>query len=248
MQDENAAKSFFKALLALLETAPVDGRLFSQYANTVCALPALRGRVATWPVATVLLYLARPDVHMFLKPEVTKHAAESLGFDLNYEPTPNWKTYESLLRMGRTYLDLLRQLGALDLVDVQSFIFVSCHGYDNARPTLKRMPEVVLKVGSESGSLELLRERNAGEGYQFWMQTNECTLADFIDEDVGDPSSRSRRVDSLDEAFVLLERYKWYGLSPIKIHPDSLAHVLREVERRGGGTEEKRRKTTLRQP
>ena len=131
LQDENAAESYFKALLALLETTPVDARLFTEYADAVCSLPAPRGRVATWPVATMLPYLARPDVHMFLKPAVTKNAAESLGFDLQYQPEPNWKTYERLLRMGAAYLELLRPLGAIDFIDVQSFIFVSCGGYGN---------------------------------------------------------------------------------------------------------------------
>jgi hypothetical protein len=250
MQDEDGARSFFNALLALLDTTPVSGRLFSEYVAAVCSLPAARGRVATWPVATVLPYLARPDVHMFLKPEVTKHAAESLGFDLKYEPTPNWRTYETLLRMGRTYLDLLRPLGALDFVDVQSFIFVSCGGYDNDRPASRRMPEVVLEVGSEGGAIKLLREKNAGESYQFWIENDETALSGLLDEDdllgAGKLSSRGQQVDSLDEAFVLLGRYPWHSLHPIEVHPDLLAEVLREVKRRGGGAEEKRWITTLR--
>src|SRR5690242_10542373 len=32
--------------------------------------------------------------------------------------------------MGKTYLDLLRPMGARDFVDVQTFIYVSCGGYD----------------------------------------------------------------------------------------------------------------------
>ena len=211
MQDEKAAECYFKALIALLETTPVNAELFTKYAAVVRSLPARRGRVATWPVATVLPYLARPDVHMFLKPEVTKNAAASLGFDLKYEPPPNWKTYEKLLRMGATYLDLLRPLGAADFVDVQSFIFVSCGGYDAERPTSKGAPEIVLKVGAEGGSLTLLRARNAGEGYHFWMDCDETTLADFlVDGDqisAADLRSRSGAVSSLEGAFRLLDRY-----------------------------------------
>jgi hypothetical protein len=145
--------------------------------------------------------------------------------------------YETLLRMGRTYLDLLRPLGALDFVDVQSFIFVSCGGYDNDRPTSKRMPEVVLKVGSEGGAIKLLWERNAGENYQFWTESDETALSGVLDEDdligAGGLSSQSQRVNSLDEAFILLGRYPWYSLHPIEVHPDLLAEVLREVKRRG---------------
>jgi hypothetical protein len=251
MQDENAARSYFKALLELLETTPVNGRLFSRYADAVCSLPAARGRVATWPVATVLPFLARPDVHMFLKPEVTKHAASSLGFDLKYEPTPNWKTYEKLLRMGATYLDLLRPLGATDFVDVQSFIFVSCGGYDSEKPTSKSAPEIVLKVGAEGGSLTLLRARSAGEEYHFWMDCDETTLADFLvdGDQIGadDLRSRSGVVSSLEEAFRLLDRYPyWPSLEPLEVHPDLRLEIFREVNRKGGIAEEKRWSARLR--
>jgi hypothetical protein len=250
MQDENAARSFFQALLELLETNPVNGRVFSQYADAVCSLPAARGRVATWPVATVLPYFARPGAHMFLKPRVTKRAAETLGFDLKYKSTPNWETYEALLRMGRNCLALLRPLGAVDFVDVQSFIFVTCGGYDNDRPTSKRIAEVVLKVSSEGGAVKLLREKTAAENYQFWIERDEAALSGLHKEDdsigASEFSSRSQRADSLDGAFVLLDRYPWHCLHPVEVHPDLRAEVLREVKRRGGGTEEKRWRTTLR--
>ena len=35
--------------------------------------------------------------------------------------------------MGAVYLDLLKPMGARDYLDVQSFIYVSCGGYDSAR-------------------------------------------------------------------------------------------------------------------
>lgn len=249
MQDENAAKGYFKALVALLEAPRLNAQLFTEYAAAVCCLPARRGRVATWPVATVLPYLARPDVHMFLKPEVTKHAAESLGFDLKYEPKPNWKTYDRLLRMGTTYLDLLQPLGAVDFVDVQSFIFVSCGGYDDDRPNSKRVPEIVLKAYAEGGEIQLLRVKNTAQEYQFWVECNEGTLADFLGpedlSDAGSLCSRSEAVGSLDEAFRLMERYAWWRLHPAEVHPDLRSEILHEVNRKGGGTEEKRWVTAL---
>ncbi len=133
MKVDAAVEGFFSELMALLDTDIPEETVFTRFCDVVCSLPADRGRVATWPVATVFPYLARPDNHMFLKPEVTKSAAESLGFDLKYDPTPNWNTYDALLRMGRTYLELLRPLGARDFLDVQSFIYVSCGGYDSVR-------------------------------------------------------------------------------------------------------------------
>jgi hypothetical protein len=67
---------------------------------------------------------------MFLKPERTRMAAQALGFNLRYDASLNWSTYESLLRMGTVYLDLLKGRGARDFIDVQSFIFVGGGGYD----------------------------------------------------------------------------------------------------------------------
>lgn len=67
---------------------------------------------------------------MFLKPEVTQRAAEVLGFDLQYRADLNWVIYAALLRMGNVYLGLLKNRGAKDFIDVQSFIFVAGGGYD----------------------------------------------------------------------------------------------------------------------
>lgn len=249
MQDSKAARSFFTALLALLDSPSVDARFFEQYATAVCCLPARRGRVATWPVATVLPFLARPDIHMFLKPQVTKRAAESLGFDLKFDSTPNWKTYEALLRMAKTYLDLLRPLGAIDFLDVYSFFFISGGGYDDGKPS-KGAPEIVLKVGAEGGTLTLMRATDAGKQYHFWMECNESTLSDFLVDgeqiDADDLRSKSGVVDSLEEAFRLLDRYPyWPSLFPLEVHPDLRSEILREVNRKAGVAEEKRWITRL---
>jgi hypothetical protein len=56
-----------------------------------------------------------------------------MTFDLQYNAIPNWITYQALLRMGTVYLELLRRLGARDYLDVQSFIYVTCGGYGNAK-------------------------------------------------------------------------------------------------------------------
>jgi hypothetical protein len=121
-----AAERFFRALVAVLVDERVRPETFVAYLDAVAALPAKKSKVNTWPVATILPYLAQPTRHMFLKPEATKAAAELLAFDLRYAASPNWKTYEALLRMGSVYFQLLEPLGARDLIDVQSFIWVTC--------------------------------------------------------------------------------------------------------------------------
>jgi hypothetical protein len=72
-----------------------------------------------------LPFLARPDVFMFVRPTVTLKAAEHLGFDLHFDPRPNWTTYDAVLRMSRIYFERLQDLRPRDLIDVQSFFWVT---------------------------------------------------------------------------------------------------------------------------
>lgn len=128
MKDPVAARAFFESLLNLLSASTDLAESFRAYAAVVCELPQKKGRVATWPVATILPFLAQPNRHMFLKPEFTQEAAERLGFGLLYDSKPNWTTYDRLLRLGRHYLSLLVESGARDFIDVQSFIWLACGG------------------------------------------------------------------------------------------------------------------------
>ncbi|QNN21756.1 DUF3553 domain-containing protein [Planctomycetales bacterium ZRK34] len=131
MKDGDAARNFLSTLADLLDTDRPNEELFAPYAKAVIDLPAERGRVATWPVATIMPYLAQPNRHMFLKPTITEKAASVLAFNLNYQPTPNWLTYSSLLRMSEVYRDKLQDLVPRDMIDVQSFFWITCGGYDS---------------------------------------------------------------------------------------------------------------------
>jgi hypothetical protein len=121
LHDERAARALFVALADLLDAEEISEAVVAPYFEAVCSLPAERGPVAKWTVATIIPFLAEPDRHMFLKPEVTKKAADSLGFELNYRTEPNWLTYKSLLRMADIYRQKLAYLKPRDLIDVQSF-------------------------------------------------------------------------------------------------------------------------------
>jgi hypothetical protein len=132
-KDDAAVERFFRALLLAIDSPLPSKESMEPLFDATCALPAPRGRVATWTVATVFPFLADPQRFMFLKPEVTKEAAKTFQFELHYDSTPNWTTYDALSRMGRIYLELLKPMGARDFVDVQSFIYVTCGGYENAR-------------------------------------------------------------------------------------------------------------------
>jgi hypothetical protein len=46
-------------------------------------------RVLTWPLVTVFGFIAQPEAHLFLKPNVTRIAAREYGFDFHY-PTASF--------------------------------------------------------------------------------------------------------------------------------------------------------------
>lgn len=124
LKDVAAAKYYFQALFDLLATGPQED-VCSAYFDVVSDLPAELGksRVATWPVATVLPFLAKPEVFMFLKPEATRDCAERFNFNLCYDTRPNWLTYQKLLQMCKPLMEQLKHYGAKDMIDLQSFIW-----------------------------------------------------------------------------------------------------------------------------
>ena len=61
---------------------------------------------------------------------MTQNAAARLGFNLQYKSAPNWLTYEAALRMARIYSSKIASLNPRDMIDVQSFFYVSCGGYE----------------------------------------------------------------------------------------------------------------------
>lgn len=125
LPSESAAESFFDALFKFVASGP-EPETFNNLAKAVSDLPVEEGRarVATWPVQTLLPYLADPTRFMFLKPEPTRACADRLRFDLLYDSALRWVTYERLIAMGELLLKELQPLGARDFIDVQSFMWV----------------------------------------------------------------------------------------------------------------------------
>jgi len=73
---------------------------------------------------TVFGFIAQPDVHVFLKPNVTRIAAGAYGFDFAYRSRPGWDTYANLLEFARVVRRDLRDLHPRDQIDAQSFVWV----------------------------------------------------------------------------------------------------------------------------
>ena len=124
--DAAAAQRFFRALFEFISAGTPREDLFKPLADALVLLPVEEGkaRVATWPVLTILPFLARPDRFMFLKPEPTKECADRMRFNLQYRSDLPWLTYHKLMEMSDNLLERLRPLGARDYIDVQSFIWV----------------------------------------------------------------------------------------------------------------------------
>jgi hypothetical protein len=118
------ARAFAEGLYEFLDgRAKIETR-FNRWCATVAALPRHGRRVLTHPVATVFGFIAKPETHIFLKPNVTRAAAREYGFDLYYNSTPSWETYASMLEFAETIRRDLADLRPRDMMDIQSFIWV----------------------------------------------------------------------------------------------------------------------------
>ena len=118
------AKSFVEGLYEFLHGSDSLESRFNRWVDVVAGLPRKQTRVLTWPVVTVFGFIAQPKVHVFLKPMVTRRAAEAYGFDFEYKSRPNWDTYDSLLRFARTVRRDVIDLKPRDMIDIQGFIWV----------------------------------------------------------------------------------------------------------------------------
>lgn len=124
VRSDKGARAFAEGLHDWLHGPGGERERFERWCDTVVGLPRRQTRVATWPVLTVFGFIARPKVHVYLKPTVTKVAAEAYGFDFHYSSKPSWETYGSLLEFAKTVRSDVADLKPRDMIDIQSFIWV----------------------------------------------------------------------------------------------------------------------------
>jgi hypothetical protein len=120
----DGARAFAEGLCAFLHGGGSAHARFERWRDVVAELPRRQTRVLTWPVLTVWGFLALPDRHVFLKPNVTRTAARAYGFPFLYASRPAWPVYESLLAFTAKVMRDQRQLRPKDLIDAQGFIWV----------------------------------------------------------------------------------------------------------------------------
>ncbi len=124
VRSADGAQRFARGLFEYLHGSGSAEDQFAAWVEVVDSLPRKQTRVLTWPIATVFGFIAKPRVHIFLKPTVTRLAAEAYGFDFPYASRPNWATYHSLLDLARRIRADTQDLGPRDLIDIQSFLWV----------------------------------------------------------------------------------------------------------------------------
>ena len=120
--DESATKVLGTTLAFV---ASPGQQTFKAMAEAVSQLPSDGGKVHTWPIVTLLPFLADPKRFLPLKPTNTELIAARLEVNLKYDTTPNWETYDAFLRMSNSLLTRLAQNGAKDMIDVQQFMWVT---------------------------------------------------------------------------------------------------------------------------
>ncbi len=118
------ARAFSEGLYDLLHGAASLERRFDRWCETVASLPRKQTRVLTWPLVTVFGFIAQPETHIFLKPNVSRIAAREYGFDFRYQSRPSWEIYSNYLEFAETIRRDQRDLAPRDMIDLQSFMWV----------------------------------------------------------------------------------------------------------------------------
>jgi hypothetical protein len=118
------AKKFAEGLYKYIYGEGAVEQRFNDWIKVVAELPRKQTRVLTWPLTTVFGFLGNPKEHIFLKPRVTKIAAEKYLFNFQYQSPPNWKTYKSLFEFAEQVRKDTAAYKPKDFIDLQSFIWV----------------------------------------------------------------------------------------------------------------------------
>ncbi len=124
VRSEAGAHRFATGLYEYLFGSGAANAKFEAWCETVAALPRKQTRVLTWPIVTVVGFLAAPLRDIFLQPIVTRRAAGRYGLPFPYQTRPNWNTYSSFLKLARTVRRDLIDLHPKDMIDIQSFLWV----------------------------------------------------------------------------------------------------------------------------
>jgi predicted nucleic acid-binding Zn-ribbon protein len=122
LSDSASARAIFSSLLPLVDSDGAIGGAFDAWADTLRLLPQRGARVCTWPVATLLPTIVRPDRFFFARTDLVTDTAIRMQTDLKFDAAPKWAVYERILAMAGGLLQQLRSRGAKDFIDVYGYM------------------------------------------------------------------------------------------------------------------------------
>ena len=122
LKDSEAQMAFSLGLFDVLYGDGSEEELFERYVGILGRIGCLK-----WTVATYFQFLATNGDAMFMKPQVSKALAASVGVDLNYSSEPRWFTFQKLNETAKVVRQRLEDAGMSPRhgVDVQSFMYVA---------------------------------------------------------------------------------------------------------------------------
>ena len=124
VKSRDGARLFSQGLYDFLHGSLSVSERFAGWVEMIALLPRKQTRVLTWPLVTVFGFIAQPQMHIFLKPNVTRIAARKFGVDFHYKTRPSWETYSEFLQFGQMVRSEVTDLRPRDMIDIQSFIWV----------------------------------------------------------------------------------------------------------------------------
>lgn len=77
-----------------------------------------------WPAATFFLMLTAPQQHIFVKPIPSRTMLLRMQPEVRWTTQPDVEVYSQLRELAKDLHEELRPLGARDMIDVQSFLWV----------------------------------------------------------------------------------------------------------------------------
>lgn len=125
LADPAGARRFAPALQDLVYGRGPFRARFERFADTLDALPQRGTGLCKWPVATLYPFVALPDEHLIVKPNLMKRAAATFGADLKYASRPSWDTYAAVMDLAGGLRSALAPWRPRDLIDIQGFIWVT---------------------------------------------------------------------------------------------------------------------------
>lgn len=128
LADPAAANAYFQAVFQIADAPDVTRALFDELSTAVNALKPENGTLSRWPAATIFPALLSPERFIFFRATPMVEAATMASVALVYRSEPNWQTYEAAMLLAKKLLVKLQPLGARDMLDVQSFVFVTWSG------------------------------------------------------------------------------------------------------------------------